>query len=119
MSDQLVEEHRKMITVTGNLSDFQINNLRNWPYVLFDHDDVDGISLSYDFTNSMEEQESEGSGGQLYAGRVVYDFSFKNLAKYDSDGLKKRIEQLTHWVKYLFWVDTEVVIRKEGKEWQI
>ena len=116
MSDKLVAEHRQMVTLSGNLSEFQIKNLQAWPYVLFDKKDVDSVKIDYNFERSLGEEDKERI---LYAGVVEYDFKFKSEPPFTEETIKHKLQQLSHWVKYLFWEDTQVVIKKDGKKWEI
>ncbi|HBI01429.1 MAG TPA: hypothetical protein DDY18_07375 [Flavobacterium sp.] len=109
----IVDEHRKMVIMTGNLSDFQLENLKNWAFLIFDKEVLVNAKITYDFTKLVAEEES------LSPGAVQYDFYFKPGTKLNRADVKKRIEHLRMWVKFMFWKETEVRILKEGKKWQI
>lgn len=106
-AQNIVDQHRKMVVMTGNISDFQIQNLKSWPYLVFG-DALEKVEIDYKFVKGNEET------GDMFAGEVNFDFTFNKEPKYPghATGL------LTHWTKYLFWEDTKVTFSKEGKEWQ-
>lgn len=113
MSEAKIAEHRRMVVMTGNLSDFQIKNLRTWPYVVFEKQNIEKVEVDYNFTKDAED------GEELNAGSVTYNFQFKVEPGYSKEELKKRLDALEAWVKHLFWSDTEVNFKKKGKKWQI
>lgn len=102
-AENVVEEHKKMMVMTGKLSDFQLENLQKWPFVVF-NESLNNVSVDYDFYK--EEKE-------LYAGKVVYDFNFKS----EPEKYEEELQMLTFWVKYLFWEDTKVEFKSGGKKW--
>jgi hypothetical protein len=103
-TQNIVDEHRKMVVMTGNISDFQIENLKQWPFVVFG-EDLKESKVDYDFV--------QGKEGDLCAGSVNFDFNFKKEPKEITKGL----DFLTHCTRYLFWADTEVTFTNKGKKW--
>lgn len=97
---QMLEEHKKMLIMTGKISDFQIKNLKSWPFILFEG--VETVNIKYNFTQSEEIKEEVES---ICAGKV--EFNIKLIEAPD----KERIKTLKHWTKFLFWKDTEVVVK--------
>jgi len=114
MSDEnqqnIVDEHRKMVVMTGNLSEFQLKNMKAWPFIIFD--DLSKVEINYDFTNIVEvDKELEEA---ISAGSIEYDFYFKKEPP-DPD---LRLAQLILWTKYMFWEDTDVTFKKQGQAWK-
>lgn len=107
----IVEEHKKMVIMTGNLSDFHMENLKKWPFILFD--ELERVDLTYDFTKLVAEEE------QLSPGTVQYDFIFKQGTKLNREQTKKRLETLSLWTKFMFWKETEVRFLRAGKKWEV
>lgn len=107
----IVEEHKKMVIMTGKLSDFQLENLKKWPFLLFD--ELAAVNITYDFTKLVAESE------ELSPGTVQFDFKFKTDTKLDRDFTKKQLETLTLWTKFLFWKETEVRFLHAGKKWKV
>lgn len=107
----IVEEHKKMVMMTGSLSDFQLENLKKWPFLLFD--DLEEVKVNYDFTKLISEEE------ELSPGVVEYDFKFKKNTKLDRNNTKKQLDTLTLWTKFLFWKETEVKFLHAGKQWKV
>ncbi len=108
----VIEEHKKMVIMTGMISDFQLENLKTWPFILFS-DDLDQVKLSYDFTKTVSNDE------ELSAGKVTYDFYFKKGSKLDRADTKKQLETLSLWTRFMFWKETEVTCLRNGKKWEI
>ena len=53
MSDKkeknVIDDHRQALMLSGNLSDWHLNNLKTWPRIVFDN--VKDFTLVYDFTD--------------------------------------------------------------------
>jgi hypothetical protein len=107
-----VEDHKKMLLMTGNLSDFQLTNLKNWPFLLFDKE-LESVQVKYDFTKLVDDNE------ELFPGYVQYDFEFKLGTKLDRERTKMLLETLGLWVKFMFWKETRIEILKSGKTWEV
>ena len=99
MSNDLVNQHRQMMLLSGNLSDFQLQNLKNYPYVFFDG--VEKVEINYNF----------GDDGVVTPGEIFYKIKLKKRAKKKS--LKKNEDELIACVKFLFWKETKVYIDYE------
>lgn len=108
-SEKEINEHRAAVAMTGNVSDFQLTNMKAWPFILFDN--IKQVKVNYDFNSTNNDQET------LCAGKVVYDIEFNKEPSMVKEEVKKRLEQLKFWTKFLFWQDTEVEILKKGKKW--
>lgn len=119
MSDKIVEEHRKMVIVSGKISDFQLNNLKNYPFIVLG-DYLKDAQIDYSFIRPGAKVDPNGLKMEdMYAGEIKYTFTFKEEPKYTKEELANRLGQLISWVKYLFWVNTTVKFYRDGKEWVI
>lgn len=104
--DVLLQEHRRSVLLSGNLSDFQLQNLQTWPFMVFG-DDLLEASIDYDFT-------TKSADGRLVSpGIIVFDFKFKD-DKYIVN--TKHLENLSLFVKFMFWSDTEVKFKIREEE---
>lgn len=110
--DTIIEEHKKMIMMTGNLSDFQLQNLKTWPFLLFD--DLDNVEINYDFTKLIAKDEET-----LSPGSVQFNFKFKEGTKLNKEKTKQSLNILTTWTRFLFWKETEVKFANKGKLWKL
>jgi len=99
--EQQLEEHKQIVIMTGNISDFQLKNLKTWPFILFD--DVETVTIDYNFTETVKNEDGENSEG-IGAGKVK--FSIKSKA----EPTEKAIETIKNWTKVLFWNDTVVEV---------
>ena len=99
--EKMLEEHKKMLIMTGNLSDFQLNNLKTWPFIVFD--DVSKVEIEYDFSEILKDDLGEAIEG-IGAGKVIFNLS---AAKVPTE---EQIGNLRTWTKFLFWKDTEVEV---------
>ena len=108
-SENLLDDHRNMLVVSGSLSSFQIDNLKNFPKIAFDN--IENFTLDYNF------YDVDGDSKKLCSGKVTYNIKFKTEPKYNKQEKEKRIKDIILWVKSLFWKDTEVTIEKDGKKW--
>lgn len=111
-SEKILNEHRQMLLFSGNISDFQLTNLKNWPYIVFG-DELDKVEIHYDFKLAQPDEEKVTD---ITAGTVSFDLYFKNNER-PSD-IETQIQYLEIWTKYLFWQDTNVSFKVEGKEWE-
>jgi len=103
-----VNDHRKALLLSGNMSDFQLKNLKSWPLMLFNNLSV---KIEYNFISD--------SNKEMFAGWVSYDFDFKEEPDLKPSEIKNRLSQLTVWTKFLFWKDTDVIFKQKGKKWEI
>ena len=111
MTKTIIEDHRAMFLLSGQMSDFQIKNLRAFPYIIFD--DLYSFTLNYNF------YKYDDSGDQhITPGSVDYDLIFKEDAK-ELDDIEKMKEKITHlktFVQTLFWKETSVNVLKNGEK---
>jgi hypothetical protein len=101
--DKIVEEHRNMLILSKNLSEFHINHLKNWPMLVFN--DVDKCEVDWNFFDEND---------VLSPGYITFNFTFKQKPQVQE--LKKAQENLSSWCKCLFFKETEVTLLDEGKK---
>ena len=121
MSDLIVEEHKKLVIMTGNLSDFQLNNLKKWPFIIFDKA-LKKVTIDYDFAKQPTSKKNPSINNEfvgLFAGKVIFNFDLDEAQLVSDEDTKNKLAQLTNWVKYLFWINTEIIFLKRGKLWEI
>ena len=75
---------------------------------------TDKVNIEYDFTKKNAEDEEN-----LCSGWVCFDFILKKEIDMPKKELNYRLNQLATWTKFLFWKDTEVRYKKNGKKWLI
>lgn len=108
VDEKLINEHRAAVALTGNVSDFQLKNMKTWPFILFDN--IKQVKIDYNFYK-------ENGSDSLHAGKVTYNIEFDKDPAIPKEEVKKKLEHLSLWTKYLFWKDTEVEVQKQGKVW--
>jgi hypothetical protein len=102
----IIDDHRNMLSVSKNISIFQEQNLKKWPYIVFDN--ISKCNIKYNFISKEEE---------FYEGIVEFDFIFKNNES-PSEIIKTRgLNSLKEWTQSLFWSNTHVVFKIKGEEW--
>jgi hypothetical protein len=101
-SETVLDDHRKMLTVSKNLSTFQLDNLKKWAFIAFDN--VDNNTVSYSFIDGED---------QFYAGRVVFKINLET--DIDKEEKFKRSTFLADWTRVLFWTDTKVEVYVNDK----
>jgi len=109
-SQSIVDDHRNMLQVSKNISKFQEDNLKSWAFIFFEN--VDKVSVSWDFFKKNKSRD-------FYAGTVTYDIKFKKNTKIDDEKAIKAINTIEACTKFLFWNDTKIVIKNNGKVWKI
>lgn len=109
---EIIEDHKKIMVFTGQLSDFQIKHLKLWPHIPFGKE-LKEVECSYDFSS-----ETDKIGN---AGKVVYRLKFKKNTKLDDNYVEQSLKHITNWVRDIFWQDTEVIFYKNKgtKPWTI
>jgi len=113
----IVEQHRNMLVLSGSLSDFQLNNLKQWPFIVF-QGSLETAAIDYDFNrDSSEDFDSSESISSLCAGRIRFNLTFKKGSKIPLKEKQDAFQNITLWSKFLFWEDTEVLFYRDGKKW--
>ena len=110
--NKVIEDHKKMLMMTGNLSDFQLTNMKTWPFLLFDKE-LETVKIDYDFTKLVDDNE------ELSPGSIEYNFEFKKGTKLDRVETKKKLEILENWTRFMFWKETSISILRSGKKWEV
>ena len=105
----VIDDHRNMLIFSGNLSSFHLDNLKTFPKIVFD--DIKNFTLHYDFYTG------KGDDKKLCSGKVIYDIVFEKDPDLTTEELQKRMSDLKFWVRTLFWKDTRVTVKKNGKRW--
>jgi hypothetical protein len=103
--NNIVDDHRNMLMISKNLSDFQIKNLQSWSFLFFEG--IDSVEISYNFLDNK---------GDFNAGKITFDIQTKK--EINKEEKEKGKEFLTASTKFMFWSDTKVIIKKNGKLWK-
>jgi len=120
-TDEMIDDHRKMLMVSGNLSEFQIVQLKGWPYLVFDN--VDKVEIEYDFLKKKSKVltlddivDEDDKEEDVHAGTITYNVFLSNEIIVTEDNLNN----IAQWTKFLFWLDTEVIFKLKvgGKKWK-
>lgn len=108
----VVDDHRNMLQVSKNISDFQEQNLKSWGFIFFN--DVDSVSVKWNFFRKNKTKD-------FFAGKVDFDVKFtKGVNPSLTPELTQiGIDRLIASTKFLFWSETVVKIKLNGKSWKI
>jgi hypothetical protein len=106
-TNTIIDDHRNMLMVSKKISDFQEQNLKQWPMIVFDG--ISNVKVDYNFINKEE---------LFYAGKVIFDFEFTNGQLPTEEKRQQAFRDLDVWTKFLFWVDTEVEFKLKGRVWK-
>jgi hypothetical protein len=101
--DKTIEEHRKMIVLSKNISEFHLNNIKAWIYIFFN--DVKEATIEYDFLDDA---------GNFGAGQIIIKLSVGNESIQTKQGYDNFIEA----VKYILFKETKVLLYKNGRLWK-
>ena len=104
----IVDDHRNMLQVSKKISVFQEQNIKSWAFIFFD--DVEKVSVDWNFIKNNKNKD-------FFAGKVVFNIKFKRGTKFDPIKAQTGIDSLVASTKFLFWKDTNVIIKKSGKKW--
>ena len=105
-----VDDHRNMLMVSKKISVFQENNLKSWAFLFFPK--LKEQKVSWDFIKKNKE-------GDFYAGEVTFDLTFPDDTEVKKEDAQKGMDNLTACVKFLFWSETKVNIKKDGAVWTL
>ena len=105
----IVDSHRNMLMVSKNLSDFQIQNMKQWPFVFLSG--VKSVKVNWDFIKKDNEDNDE-----FYSGEVEYQIEMESALDID---FKVGISHLELSTKLMFWSDTNVKIKVNGELWEM
>lgn len=106
----IIDDHRNMLMVSKKISNFQETNLKSWAFVFFEN--VEKSEVSWNFIKDNEDEE-------FYAGKVVFNIVFQKGTKVDSKIAQTGIDRLIASTKLLFWKETEVEVKRNGKKWTV
>lgn len=109
-SQNVVDDHRNMLMVSKKISKFQEQNLKSWAFLFFDG--LEKVDVSWNFIKNNEAQD-------FYPGEVGFNLSFKKGKKTSAESTKASIDYLEACTKFLFWTETKVVVKRNGKKWTI
>ena len=113
--EKIVDDHRQMLLMSGKISDFQLENLKKWPFVVFGTQ-LDKAEIAYNFELTTPKDIVEEETKNADAGSVEFDLYFNT--KQDSKYLEQGVMMMEIWTKFLFWEDTKVSFKVEGKKWE-
>ena len=100
-NETILDDHRKMLTLSKQLSDFQLENLQKWPFIVFD-----GIKKNTVEYNFIDEND------MFYAGIVTFNLESDIV---EESHIKDHGRFLVDWAKILFWTDTQIEVTLNGK----
>jgi len=103
MSDveKTIEDLNKIAMLTGEISSLHEKSLKTYPYIVFNG--VKDFSIKYDISKDYTKENGEGY------------FTFDIEIEKEQDLLDKRCENLTEWVRNLFWREIKIEIYLNGK----
>lgn len=113
---QIIESHKKAVIFTGKISDFHVENLKKWPFIIFG-DKLESVSIDYDFNNTDASLKYDSLDSHISSGYIEYDLKIKKGCKIKD--VKKKLNILENWVKNIFWKETEVKFKRNGRKWQV
>ena len=112
---KVLNEHKQLLMLTGRISEFHMKNLKNWPYVLFNKEDVKDVNIDYNFIKIDADEQEAVETHAVFHGIVTYDLGLKK--DFEEEELHYKLSSLVNWTKTLFWEDTEVMIKLNGELW--
>lgn len=106
----IVADHRNMLQVSKNISSFQEENLKSWAFLFLD--DVETVKVSWNFLRRNKAKD-------FFPGKITYDIKFKENSEFDVENISMAVDQIVACVKFLFWKETKVEMKVDGKKWKI
>lgn len=109
-STNLVDDHRNMLMVSKKISVFQEQNLKSWAFLFFEN--LKETEVSWNFIKNNINKD-------FFPGEVEFDLKFNKGAGIKQEDAELGIDRLIACTKFLFWNETEVKVKKNGKIWKI
>lgn len=100
MINEIVSDLKKLVILSGRLSEIHINNLKMFPFAFFDG--LKSVELDFDL-----DIEKERDGRMIVNYRLKFKKGFSKI-----DNLTARCAALENAVKNLLWKEVEVSIYK-------
>jgi hypothetical protein len=112
VTQEIINDMRKAALLSGKLSQWHLDNLRN--FVLIALDNVKKAEIRYDLGDM---RGKSGLDDKRSAGYVVYNITRKGRGKLakNKEEMAKRCMALEQWVRNIMWSDTRVEIEANGK----
>ena len=95
-TQEFLTEMKKLVILTKRLSEFHINNLKNFPVIAFEG--IERVSIDYDLKSTP--------------GHISYTIETK---KKRFKNRQKRLEDIRAWARSLLWKEIDVKITLNGK----
>lgn len=107
MNQQVLEDLKRGVILTGRLSEVHVKTLKTAPFIFFD--ELEKVELSYDI-NTDPAAAVPGVGS-----KVIYTLHFLN--DFENGMLNERVSALVKTTKHMLWPDMSVlVLGKNGKK---
>jgi len=108
----IVDDHRNMLQISKKISVFQEQNLKSWAFIFFN--DVQKVKVDWNFIRKNKTKD-------FYAGKVTFDIQFSKgiNPQLTPEQTQTGIDQLIASTKFLFWSETQVKVKVNGKVWKI
>jgi hypothetical protein len=101
-TEQILEEHKKLAMLSNNLSDFQLENLKTYPFIVFDS--IESAKIEYD----VHLKDNRTS---------VVKYHIKSTKEVDTlNFVSERVSSLKQWVRKLLWNEIVVEVFYNDKE---
>jgi len=97
-----VKEMSRLAVLSNKISDVQLLNLKNYPFIAFDG--IKEAKLEYDLSYEKTDKDEPVTHNPLVSYRLVLDESR------NQEALGLRLEAIEKWVRNLFWKDVLVKI---------
>jgi len=97
-----VKEMSRLAVLSNKISDVQLLNLKNYPFIAFDG--IKEAKLEYDLSYEKADKDEPVTHNPLVSYRLVLDESR------NQEALGLRLEAIEKWVRNLFWKDVLVKI---------
>ena len=100
---EIIDDMRKITMLTGEISSVHVQNLKTWPFVVFD--DIVSVEIDYDLTKANTLETGEGV--------VIFNTMSKEMEKEDLLGqinFEKRCNMLASYVRNMFWKEIKIEV---------
>ena len=101
-TQEILEDMRKITMLTGEISKIHQENLKTWPYVIFN--EINSVEIKYDLTKDYTKEVGEGY------------IEFRMESGSDQDSIDTRCNALAAWVRNMFWNEIKIIIYNNNKK---
>jgi hypothetical protein len=122
MNRAVIEDLRRIMIMTGEMSDLHLHNLQQWGKIVFDN--YDKIELAYNLNPTDPKKYKELTGNDLtdvekeaVPSYIAYTVVPKKGKRITQKKVEQALKSLQLWIRDIFWSNIHIKIFIKDKEY--